>query len=61
MFTEVGGEKWSSMGALRSCIGDPDSDKTSDILDAEMASQRGDSQVRLPAELLSDVCTIVSA
>ncbi len=34
------------MSALRQCIGDPDSDSPSDIMDAEMAGQRGSSKVR---------------
>jgi hypothetical protein len=43
IFKEIGGEDWSNMGALRRCIGDIDEDKPSDILDREMAGQRGDS------------------
>ena len=45
VFTEIGGETWSSMSTLRQCIGDPDSDSPSDIMDAEMAGQRGTSSV----------------
>ena len=46
IFKEIGGETWSSMSALRQCIGDPDSDAPSDIMDAEMAGQRGSASVR---------------
>ena len=46
VFKAIGGEQWSSVGELRKCIGNPDSDKPSDILDKEMADQRGDSTVR---------------
>lgn len=45
IFKEIGGEDWSNMGALRHCMGDIHEDKPSDILDAEMAGQRGDSEV----------------
>lgn len=44
VFTDIGGEHWSSLGALRKCIGDPDSDRPSDILDKEMIGQRGDDK-----------------
>ncbi len=45
IFKEIGGEEWSNMGAVRRCMGDVNEDKPSDILDAEMAGQRGDSKV----------------
>ena len=46
VFKEIGGEEWSSMSSLRQCIGDPDSNSPSDIMDAEMAGQRGSASVR---------------
>lgn len=46
VFTDIGGEQWSSLGALRKCIGNPDADQPSDILDKEMIGQRGDAKVR---------------
>ena len=54
VFKKIGGEQWSSIGALRKCIGDPNKDEPSDILDKEMADQRGDSTVRPCALTYSD-------
>lgn len=45
IFTEIGGEEWSNMGALRHCMGDINEDKPSDILENEMVGQRGDDKV----------------
>lgn len=44
VFKDIGGESWSSLAELRSCIGDPDEDKPSAILDKEMVGQRGDDK-----------------
>lgn len=45
IFKDIGGEKWSSLRALNSCMGDIDEDKASPILDKEMVGQRGNDQV----------------
>lgn len=42
VFNELHGSDWSSLQALRDCIGDIQADRTNDIMEAEMASQRGD-------------------
>ena len=42
VFNELHGSDWSSLQALRDCIGDIQADMTNDIMEAEMASQRGD-------------------
>jgi len=44
IFSEIDGEKWSSMSALRHCMGNIDDDKPSPILDGEMVGQRGDDK-----------------
>lgn len=41
VFNELHGSDWSSLHALRECIGDIQEDRTNDIMEAEMASQRG--------------------
>ena len=43
VFSELHGDDWSSLNALRECIGDIQEDRTNAIMEAEMASQRGDS------------------
>lgn len=43
VFTELNGDSWSSLSALRSCIGDIQEDRDNSIMEAEMASQRGDA------------------
>lgn len=43
VFSELNGDSWSSLSALRSCIGDIQEDRDNSIMEAEMASQRGDA------------------
>lgn len=45
IFKEIGGEKWSNLRELNSCMGDIDEDKPSPILDKEMVGQRGNDKV----------------
>ena len=56
IFSEIGGEEWSSLSALRHCIGDVNDDKTSAILDNEMVGQRGDDKARRPPPRGSQRC-----
>ena len=44
IFQEVGGNQWSSLQALRDCIGDIDANVNNPIFEAEMARQRGDDE-----------------
>ena len=41
VFNELHGDSWSSLQALRDCIGDIQEDRNNDIMEAEMDSQRG--------------------
>ena len=43
VFSELNGDSWSSLSALRNCIGNIQEDRENSIMEAEMASQRGDS------------------
>ena len=50
VFDELNGDSWSSIPALRECIGDIQEDRDNAIMEEEMASQRGDAdtgEVRL--------------
>ena len=43
VFSELNGDSWSSLSALRNCIGNIQEDRENSIMEAEMASQRGDA------------------
>ena len=43
VFSELNGDSWSSLPALRNCIGNIQEDRENSIMEAEMASQRGDA------------------
>ena len=43
VFNELNGDSWSSISALRECIGDIQEDRDNAIMEEEMASQRGDA------------------
>ncbi len=52
VFNELNGDSWSSMSALRDCIGNIEEDRDNSIMEAEMASQRGDADT-------GEVCTLL--
>ena len=41
VFTQVGGEEWSSLAAFHDCVGDINADQRNDMMEHEMESQRG--------------------
>ena len=43
VFSELNGDAWSSLSALRNCIGNIQEDRDNSIMEAEMTSQRGDA------------------
>ena len=45
VFTQVGGEEWSSLAAFHDCVGDINADQRNDMMEHEMESQRGGGDV----------------
>lgn len=45
VFSQVGGEEWSSLAAFHDCVGDINADQRNDMMEHEMESQRGGGDV----------------
>ena len=60
VFTQVGGEEWSSLAAFHDCVGDINADQLNDMMEHEMDSQRGGGdvgEVRSSLLVAASVCT----
>ena len=64
VFTQVGGEEWSSLAAFHDCVGDINADQRNDMMEHEMESQRGGGdvgEVRSPSPVAASGCTCALA
>ena len=60
VFTQVGGEEWSSLAAFHDCVGDINADQRNDMMEHEMESQRGGGdvgEVRASSLVAASGCT----